>query len=731
MLTGNPHDTAQDVAVLVRAAQGGDDRALNHLVALHLPLVYNIVGRALRATADVDDLVQETMLRAVRGLPSLREPDRFRSWLVAIAYRQLQQHARRRTAETPHRYDVADVPDPTTDFAERTVAELVLTGQRRELARAVDWLDPADRRLLALWWQEVSGHLTRTETAAALALDPGHTAVRLRRMKAQLEAARTVVRALDAVPRCPALAAVTQGWDGSTTPVWRKRLTRHTRDCASCGAHRGGLVAPEKLLPGIGVLVVPNSLLDGVPWSAQAAATAGHSALFERFGAAAHHVAARPVAAGAAAAVAAAVALTCVLAPWTGPAPHGGPPAAAASTAPGAVPSAPSAAPSADPPPPSAAGPSPSAAAPQRGSGVTVADLYVAPDGSDSGDGSLAHPYATLGKAVSAVRPGGTIALRGGTYRMTGPVSITTDGTADRPIMLSNYRDEQPVLDASGIPAASWAITQQTGWWTVQGLELLGSASHAYVCRSCHHTVFRRLSFHDNARSGLTLRDAGTEANAVLDSDFFHNHDDAAHGGAGIGLGITFGAGQGNVVRGCRFHGNATDGLDLGGFTSPVTVESNWSYGNGVNRWQVADWRGAGNGFTLGGGNGRAAVAHRVVNNAAWDNTGLGFNDEGNPGGIRLTRNTAYRNGVRGFFLPDADATATGNAAVGNGRDTTLGTGVQSDGNTWDTGTAGTGLFATTDPATAEAPRPAGGGLPRTTFLVTRTGQGATMTTRL
>jgi len=43
-------------------------------------LVYSIVGRALNGDADVDDVVQETMLRA---LGSLRAPERFRSWLVA------------------------------------------------------------------------------------------------------------------------------------------------------------------------------------------------------------------------------------------------------------------------------------------------------------------------------------------------------------------------------------------------------------------------------------------------------------------------------------------------------------------------------------------------------------------------------------------------------------------------------------------------------------------------
>jgi hypothetical protein len=352
----------------------------------------------------------------------------------------------------------------------------------------------------------------------------------------------------------------------------------------------------------------------------------------------------------------------------------------------------------------------------------------VAPGGSDSGDGSLTRPYATLGKAVSVVRPGQTISLRGGTYRLTEPVAITTSGTAEDRITLSNYREERPVIDASALPAAEWAITQQASHWTVQGFELFGSASHAYVCRGCGYSVFRRLSFHDNARSGLVLRDAGTTGNTVLDSDFFNNHDDASHGAGGIGLGVTFGSGEGNTVRGCRFYHNATDGLDLGGFASPVTVEGNWSYGNGVNRWKVADWHGAGNGFTLGGGDSRAAVAHRVSDNAAWDNTGLGFNDEGNPGRLRLTGNTAFRNAVTGFSLSSAAAALSRNVAAANGRDTRLGPAVQSAGNSWDAGGQGAETFASTDPATAEGERAADGTLPATAFLATRDGLGARMT---
>jgi hypothetical protein len=59
-------------AALVAAAMAGDQRAVDELVAACLPLAYNIVGRSMGGHPDVDDVVQETMLQAVRGLPGLR-----------------------------------------------------------------------------------------------------------------------------------------------------------------------------------------------------------------------------------------------------------------------------------------------------------------------------------------------------------------------------------------------------------------------------------------------------------------------------------------------------------------------------------------------------------------------------------------------------------------------------------------------------------------------------------
>ncbi|MFE9648884.1 RNA polymerase sigma factor [Streptomyces sp. NPDC006365] len=235
----------------IAAAQAGDRRALDELVKGWLPLVYNIVGRALNGHADVDDVVQETMLRAVDNLGSLRDPDSFRSWLVAIAMRQIRDRARRRTSESLAENAAHDA----ADFAELTVLRLQLEGQRREVAEAVRWLDDEDRQLLSLWWLEVAGELTRRELASALGISRQHTAVRVQRMKARLETARGIVRALDS--SCPDLREVTARWDGQPDSVWRKRLARHIRDCRHCSGRREKVVPAERLLVGLALVPVP------------------------------------------------------------------------------------------------------------------------------------------------------------------------------------------------------------------------------------------------------------------------------------------------------------------------------------------------------------------------------------------------------------------------------------------------------------------------------------------
>jgi RNA polymerase sigma factor (sigma-70 family) len=247
----------------VLAAQRGDPAALDRLASAYLPLVYNIVGRAMSGHPDVDDVVQETMIRAIRGVRDLREPESFRSWIVAIAMRQVRDSYRERLARAPAAQ--SEVPSP--DFADLTVARLGLSGQRRETAQATRWLDEEDMPVLALWWQEAAGGLSRAELAEALGLSPAHAAVRVARMKERLATSRTVVRALHRVPPCERLAVITAGWDRQPSSLWRKRLARHVRDCPWCASDAGDIVPAERLLGGLPLLPVPAALTAGAPGS--------------------------------------------------------------------------------------------------------------------------------------------------------------------------------------------------------------------------------------------------------------------------------------------------------------------------------------------------------------------------------------------------------------------------------------------------------------------------------
>ncbi|MFJ7271932.1 sigma-70 family RNA polymerase sigma factor [Streptomyces sp. NPDC099050] len=253
-----------DHAGLVVAAQAGDDRAREKLIAAYLPLLYNIVGRALSGHADVDDVVQETLLRVVRDLPALRAPESFRSWLVSITLRQINTHWQRQRAfagRTTVIDEALQIPDAGAEPEDVTILRLHASDERRQVVEAGRWLDPEHRVLLSLWWQERAGWLSRDDIAAATGLTVAHVGVRLQRMREQLEASRTIVAALEADPRCPQLDETVVGWDGHPASVWRKRIARHTRGCPVCTATTAERVPAELLLLGLAPLAVPAGLI--------------------------------------------------------------------------------------------------------------------------------------------------------------------------------------------------------------------------------------------------------------------------------------------------------------------------------------------------------------------------------------------------------------------------------------------------------------------------------------
>jgi RNA polymerase sigma-70 factor (ECF subfamily) len=96
-----------DELVVVRCQLGERDAFAELVRAWHDP-VHSYVRRML-PTADVDDVVQDVWLAVLRGLPRLRQPDRFAAWLFTVARRAVTNRLRTRYAEV----EVSDDAEPT------------------------------------------------------------------------------------------------------------------------------------------------------------------------------------------------------------------------------------------------------------------------------------------------------------------------------------------------------------------------------------------------------------------------------------------------------------------------------------------------------------------------------------------------------------------------------------------------------------------------------------------
>jgi RNA polymerase sigma-70 factor, ECF subfamily len=119
-------------AALIAAWQRGDERAATELVHRHTRALARFLAGAGAPEADVDDLVQETFVRAFRAVDRFRGQCQFRTWLLTIGSNALKDAGRRarRGRVVPLEEDLrAPEGDPAeqavaTEAEERMAAEL-------------------------------------------------------------------------------------------------------------------------------------------------------------------------------------------------------------------------------------------------------------------------------------------------------------------------------------------------------------------------------------------------------------------------------------------------------------------------------------------------------------------------------------------------------------------------------------------------------------------------------
>lgn len=164
---------------LVREIANGSEAAFTELVALHHRDLQRVAYVICRDPDLAEDAVQAAWAIAWRRIRDLRDPDRVRPWLVAIAANEARAIVRRRSRGVIE-IAVADIGELPPRRASATPEGRI---DSLDLARAMAALNPTDRALLAL---RFVAELDSVEIGRALGLSPSGARGRLSRLLVRL-----------------------------------------------------------------------------------------------------------------------------------------------------------------------------------------------------------------------------------------------------------------------------------------------------------------------------------------------------------------------------------------------------------------------------------------------------------------------------------------------------------------------------------------------------------------
>ena len=149
-MEGTMPDAALGTAMLERAA-AGDRAAFSRIVARHHADMIRVAYVVSGGDQDIaDDAAQSAWAVAWRKLGSVRDPDRLRAWLVAVAANEARKLCRKRRLRVVRQIEITD-EDPTSispglsDPADRSDAI--------DLRAALGHLSADERALIALRYE--------------------------------------------------------------------------------------------------------------------------------------------------------------------------------------------------------------------------------------------------------------------------------------------------------------------------------------------------------------------------------------------------------------------------------------------------------------------------------------------------------------------------------------------------------------------------------------------------
>ncbi len=242
---------------LVERFLGGDQGALGEIYQRYADRVHDLCFAMLRSPDDAADAFQDTFLVASQKLDGLRNTERLRPWLYSVARNQCHARIRSRKRTIPDADAGADVGveiDMTTGITRDELSELMSEAKLGLSARDQEVLDLHMRH--GLEGDDLAEVLdVSTESAYKL----------VQRVRSRVERSLgSLLVARHGRAGCPDLTELLTDWDGTFSPLMRKRVARHVDSCDLCTRRRMALFDLGGLAGALPMRPVPATLRGSV-----------------------------------------------------------------------------------------------------------------------------------------------------------------------------------------------------------------------------------------------------------------------------------------------------------------------------------------------------------------------------------------------------------------------------------------------------------------------------------
>jgi len=258
-------------SAIVEGLRAGTNEGLAAFYDLYADKLYDFARRQLRDAALAADVVHDTVLIVKSRIGQLRDESKFRAWVYAIVRNEVRAKARARSRHVREEYAPEQSVDP--DFAG--------DHDRRELASLIDeavaGLTEREQEVFHLFARQ---GLSNDEIAASLELTFANAQKLVQRVRDRIaRSAGALLVARQGRKDCSDLNVLLVDWDGTFSPLWRKRIARHVDECGACERKRAVLLQPGGAVMAAPYFAAPESLRSRIFDSVAAGVDLGLSAM--------------------------------------------------------------------------------------------------------------------------------------------------------------------------------------------------------------------------------------------------------------------------------------------------------------------------------------------------------------------------------------------------------------------------------------------------------------------